>query len=118
MIEKPFAESFTAEWIASWNSHDLDRILSHYSEDFEFSSPVIVERLGVPSGKLKGREAVGAYWAKGLARRPDLKFGLRAVLTGVSSVVIHYTGLDGVNASEHFDFGADGKVLRSSAHYG
>src|ERR1700723_3107179 len=28
-----------AEWIAAWNAHDLPRILSHYADDFEMSSP-------------------------------------------------------------------------------
>jgi hypothetical protein len=42
MIAHEFAEMFAAEWIAAWNSHDLDRVLSHYSETFEFSSPHIV----------------------------------------------------------------------------
>ena len=27
MIDRRFAERFAAEWIAAWNSHDLDRVL-------------------------------------------------------------------------------------------
>ena len=38
MIEQSFAETFAAEWIAAWNSHDLESILSHYVEDFEFGA--------------------------------------------------------------------------------
>ena len=29
MRNEKFYEEFSAEWIASWNSHDIDRILSH-----------------------------------------------------------------------------------------
>jgi hypothetical protein len=29
MIDKTFAEHFAQEWIDVWNSHDLNRILSH-----------------------------------------------------------------------------------------
>jgi hypothetical protein len=57
MLNKTFAERFAAEWIAAWNSHDLDRVLSHYADDFEMSSPYIAELAGEPSGKLKGKEA-------------------------------------------------------------
>ena len=32
MLERSWAFEFAEEWIASWNSHDLDRILSHYTE--------------------------------------------------------------------------------------
>lgn len=38
MIDQAWAYDFAKEWIAAWNSHDLDRILSHYVEDFEMSS--------------------------------------------------------------------------------
>ena len=30
------------EWIEAWNAHDADRVLSHYADDFEMSSPYIV----------------------------------------------------------------------------
>ena len=36
-----FAERFATDWIAAWNSHDLDRVLTHYEDDFEMSSPLI-----------------------------------------------------------------------------
>ena len=57
MIEKGFAEKFALDWIESWNSHDLDRILSHYSDQFEMSSPKIIQIAGEPSGTLKGKRA-------------------------------------------------------------
>ena len=62
MIDKTFAEHFAADWIESWNAHDLDRILAHYSDDFEMSSPYIITVAGEPSGTLRGEEAVRAYW--------------------------------------------------------
>jgi len=42
MIDKEFAEHFAADWIDSWNQHDLERILLHYTDDFEMSSPRII----------------------------------------------------------------------------
>ncbi len=117
MIEHALAHAFAAEWIDAWNSHDLNRILSHYSEEFEFSSPFIIKLMGESSGRLKGKTSIEAYWSKGLALLPDLHFELLAVLTGVNSLVIHYRRHDGSNASEYFEFGADGKVVKSSAHY-
>lgn len=71
MIDKSKAESFASDWIAAWNSHDLQRVLSHYTEDFEFTSPFIIHIAGEPSGRLRGKSAVGAYWAKALARLPQ-----------------------------------------------
>ncbi|MBW7909447.1 MAG: nuclear transport factor 2 family protein [Kiritimatiellae bacterium] len=75
MITREFAVKFAEHWIESWNSHDLKQILSHYTEDLEMSSPYIVQIAGEASGMLKGKEAVGAYWAKALERMPALREG-------------------------------------------
>lgn len=112
-----FATHFASEWISAWNSHDLERILAHYADDFEMCSPVIVQIAGEPSGTLRGKEAVGAYWRKALQLIPDLHFELIATLVGVNSIALHYKGAQGRLAVEVFHFGADGKVVRAFAHY-
>ena len=38
MIDSTWAHEFAREWIAAWNSHDLELILSHYADDFEMAS--------------------------------------------------------------------------------
>lgn len=116
-MDKSFAEHFAAEWIESWNARDLNRVLTHYAEDFEMSSPVITQVTGEPSGTLKGKAAVGAYWKKALELAPDLKFELLSVLTGVSSITLYYKGARGRLAAEVFHFGPDQKVTMAFAHY-
>lgn len=116
-MDKAFAEHFAAEWIDSWNAHDLGRVLSHYAEDFEMSSPVIIQVAGEPSGILKGKAAVGAYWKKALDLIPGLQFELLSVLAGVNSITLHYKGARGRLAAEVFHFGPDQKVTRAFAHY-
>ena len=59
MLEQSFAEQFATEWVEAWNSHDLERILAHYTDDFEMTTPYIIQAAGEPSGCLKGKEAVG-----------------------------------------------------------
>lgn len=117
MIDKEFAEHFAADWIESWNAHDLERVLAHYTNDFEMSSPVIVQIAGEPSGTLKGKKAVGAYWAKALELISDLRFKLIATLTGVNSITLYYKGAKGRLAAEIFHFGPAGKVAKAFAHY-
>jgi len=116
-MDSKFATDFAAEWIAAWNAHDLSRVLSHYTEDFEMSSPKIVQIAGEPSGKLVGKAAVGAYWATALARIADLHFELLAVMRGVDSVVLYYRGAGGQLAAEVFYFNSAGLVCRACANY-
>ena len=115
-MTRDIALQFAHEWIAAWNAHDLERILAHYTEDFEMESPVIVDLMGEPSGKLTGKPAVRDYWSKALALLPDLHFELIDVYAGAASVVIHYNGPRGASA-EVFWFDAEGKVSRAAAHY-
>ena len=117
MITKDFATHFAQDWIDSWNSHDLDRILSHYADDFEFSSPFIITLMAEPSGTLKGKDNIKAYWTKGLERRPDLRFDLYKVTFGVDTLALHYNSETGRNAVEWFFFAADGRVVKSLAQH-
>lgn len=117
VTERPFAERFAKEWIDAWNHHDLDRILAHYADDFEFRSPRIVELMNEPSGTLTGKHAIRPYWAKALSQQPDLKFELHTVLCGIDSIVIYYKNSRGRMAAERFEFNEEGLVFRSAAHY-
>ena len=116
-MDETVAKAFAAEWIAAWNTHDVDRVLAHYADDFEMSSPLIVTIAGEPSGRLKGKAAIGAYWRKALALHENLQFTLVTILVGADSIVLHYRGSKLRHAAEIFHFGADGKVIRAAAHY-
>jgi hypothetical protein len=80
------------------------------------SSPIITTLIGEPSGKLRGKAAVGAYWTKALRAIPDLKFELLAALVGVNSITVYYQGHRGL-AAEVLHFGPSGKVREAFAHY-
>ncbi|MCC6715510.1 MAG: nuclear transport factor 2 family protein [Gammaproteobacteria bacterium] len=116
MIDRNFAEHFAADWIDAWNRHDIDRVLSHYADDFQMSSPVIVKIAGEPSGTLQGKAAVASYWRRALELYPDLRFDLLATLVGVNSVTLYYDGVRGP-AAEVFHFDGSGKVAKAFAHY-
>jgi hypothetical protein len=116
MIDSSFAKRFAADWIDSWNSHDLDRILAHYIDDFTMSSPLIIKIAEDPSGTLRGKDKVRAYWARGLQLMPELRFELVNTLLGIDSMVLYYKSSRGLSA-EVFHFNEKGKVIRSHANY-
>ena len=115
-MTREFADAFAAEWIEAWNAHDLERILSHYEDDFEMSSPMIKVFTHSEIGTLRGKPAVGEYWEAALARAPELRFELEQILIGADSLTLIYQGVRGLSA-EVFHFSKQGKVSRAYAHY-
>lgn len=118
VIDLPWARELAAEWVAAWNSHDLERILSHYTEDFEMRSPLIAERGFSPTGVLRGKPAIRPYWAAGLAASPPIRFELLDVYAGADTVVIHYRSVGRRLVTEVLDLDADRRIVRGSACYG
>jgi ketosteroid isomerase-like protein len=81
---KHFAQSV----VDSWNAHDLDRILSHYSEDFELTSPLIKKVLNIDDGTLKGKTNVRKWWQQVFEKVPDLQFEFIDIAESVDSMVL------------------------------
>jgi hypothetical protein len=111
------AQEFAVEWIAAWNSRDLERILRHYTEDVEVTSPLMESVLGPGRVTVRGKEAVRAYWGSALARFPELRFVLFRAYAGVRSVVLHYQSVQGLVGAECMELDDDGRVRRVRAHY-
>lgn len=105
--------AFAVEWEAAWNSHDLDRILAHYSADVIFRSQKAMRAVG--QGELRGKDALRAYWTKALEAQPDLSFVVVDVLQGYGMLVITYRNQRDVLAAETLRFGPDGLVVEASA---
>lgn len=117
MLSVDFAKQFACDWVNAWNAHDLERVLSHYADDFDMSSPVMVQMGVSPSGRLHGKSAIRAYWQKALQLMPDLKFELVSVLTGIESITLYYKGARGRLVAEVFFFNSKGRVTQALAHY-
>jgi len=106
-------EAFALEWEAAWNSHDLDRILSHYSEDIVFRSRKAIDLVG--SGEIKGKRDLRQYWSKALQRQPLLKFEVLNVFSGHDMLVITYLNHTHVLAAETLYFNTEGQVYLAAA---
>ena len=117
MLTESAVRELARQWIGAWNAHDLDAILSHYEDDVVLVSPVARERLGEPSGAVRGKAALRAYFSLGLAAFPQLEFKLRDVLWGVQSVLLYYENQRGTMTGELMELGASGKVVRVVANY-
>jgi ketosteroid isomerase-like protein len=54
-------------WIAAWNSHDLERVLALYADDTEMTSDRIPAFGFDASGTLRGKANLRMYLGKGAA---------------------------------------------------
>jgi predicted ester cyclase len=104
-------------WVAAWNGHDLDLIMTHYEDAIELTSPVAARLLGISDGKVVGKANLRAYFQRGLEAYPELHFRLKDVLWGVSSVVLYYTNQKGTRTGEFMELSAMGKIARVVANY-
>jgi len=111
------ATRFAQEWVAAWNSHDLERILSHYADDAELTSPLVQKILGDDQHSVRGKANLRAYFRRGLDAYPDLKFTLWGAYAGVQSVVVHYESVRGMGSAELMRIRSDGRVSEVVAHY-
>lgn len=117
MLTEAQARQLATHWIDAWNAHDLAAILSHYAEDVVLVSPVAARLLDEPTGTVRGRQALGAYFSRGLEAFPQLRFRLLDVMWGLSSVVLYYENQRGTRTGEYMELDADGKVVRVVANY-
>ena len=104
-------------WVAAWNAHDLELILTHYEDGVELTSPAAAQLLGTPDGKVAGKANLRAYFQRGLAAYPELHFHLEDVLWGLNSVVLCYLNQKGTRTAEFMELSATGRVARVVANY-
>lgn len=117
-IQSAFAHAFVQDWTDAWNTHSLDRILSHYDDDVVLLSPVALKLLDNGTGIVQGKSALRDYFSIGLQAYPDLHFDVTDVLWGIETIVAYYgTNARGSKTAEVLQFNSSGKVIRVFANY-
>jgi predicted ester cyclase len=116
-VTRDEAWTLANHWVAAWNAHNLDLIMTHYEDAIELTSPVAAQLLGTSDGKVTGKASLKAYFQRGLEAYPELHFRIEDVLWGVNSVVLYYTNQKGTRTGEFMELSATGKVARVVAHY-
>lgn len=111
------ALAFARQWVDEWNHHDVDAVLDHFADDVEFCSPVAAAVTGDPSGVVRGRDALRAYWTSALGSHPDLHFDLDDVHVGIGAIAIRHRNQTGRGCTEIAVFDGNGKVARGWGLY-
>src|SRR5262245_47439358 len=89
-MERSDAERLATEWVDAWNARQVEDVLAHYADDVTVVSPLAMERGIATDGKVRGKDAVRAYYEAGLAARPSLHFTIEDLCVGVDSFTILY----------------------------
>ncbi len=92
--------------------------MSHYAPEIVLTSPVAARLLNDASGTVVGKEALRAYFKRGLEAYPNLTFELLDVMWGRSSVVLYYVNQKGTKTGEIMELDASRKIVRVVANYG
>jgi len=116
-ITQEWAERFGREWIAAWNSHDLDRICSYYAADIEFTSPFVTGLTGDPDGSVIRIAALRRYFHSALEQFPALEFTYLFTCAGIRTITVVYSSIHSLTAAETMELCGEGKVVRTFAQY-
>ena len=62
-LHASFAREFAQDWVDASNSHDLERILTHYDDEVLLVSPVALKLLS-GDGTVRGKAALREYFLR------------------------------------------------------
>jgi len=116
-LQAEFVRAFAEEWIAAWNNHDLEAILTHYEDEVELRSPV-AQRLLQGDGTVRGKARLREYFELGLKAYPHLRFELVETLWGLETIVLSYlNNVRGSKTAEVMLMSEAGKIRGVWANY-
>lgn len=104
--------AYAREWIDAWNSHDLDRIMSHYAEGLEFTSPLVLHRCPDLDGAIHDLDRLRAYFSVSLHEGSTLAFKLVEVLRGVNGFCMYYANGRGGHTAEYVEIDENDKATK------
>ena len=113
----PPAVEHAQSWVAAWNAHDLELILSHYADDAELQAPTVVRRWGREDGIIRGKEELRQHFRTGLQLAPNLRFELEDVFMSPGGYAILYRRENGNRVIDAVVLNADGNAQTVRAFY-
>ena len=94
------AATFASRWASAWNDRDVEAVVSHFTDDVVFTSP-LADRVVPGSGVvISGKEALRRYWTEALRLNPGLNFEILGAYWGVDTLVIRFRTQDGADRCE------------------
>jgi hypothetical protein len=121
-IDESFAKEHIDKWIRAWNNHDINAIISLYSDNIEFKSPKInAVYPNKTDAIIYNKSELKDYFSLGLQKFSKLHFvPIDFIIKGNTILLEYYSTPDNMtrwSVVEKFEL-KDGLILKSSVFYG
>ena len=117
MLNPKEALRYAEQWIDSWNSHDIDSIMSLYANSICHITPKLTMLFGSVSHTIKDKVQLRDYFEAALKRSPELHFTLNEVFAGAESIVICFDSTTGICVAVVLILDENMKITQYIAHY-
>jgi hypothetical protein len=109
------------KWLAAFNEHNLETLLSLYDENAEHFSPKLKLRDPASNGKIKGKNTLRKWWKDAFERLPELTYKENTITASDDRVFMEYTrivpGEENLNVAEVLEI-KDGLIVASRVYHG
>jgi len=117
MLNPKDAQRYAEQWIDSWNSHDIDSIMSFYADSICHITPKLTMLFGSASNTIKDRDQLREYFKATFKRSPELHFTLKEVFAGTESIIICFDSTTGICVAVVLILDNNMKITQYIAHY-
>jgi hypothetical protein len=109
------------KWFDAFNEHDLEKLLTLYSENAQHYSPKLKLRKPETKGLITGKNALRLWWKDSFERLPTLKYVPQNFIADSKSVFMEY--IRHVDGEENLKVGEvleikDGLIISSRVYHG
>ena len=84
-------EFMAQQWVAAFNAHDLEKLLSLYDDNAEHFSPKLKIRKPETNGLVTGKDALRDWWQDAFDRLPSLHYKVTSLTANDQRVFMEYT---------------------------
>lgn len=108
-------------WFDAFNAHDLDMLLSLYSDTAQHYSPKLKSRRPETNGLVSGKAALRDWWKDAFERLPDLQYTVVKLTADEEQVFMEYirrvSGEADLRVGEVLEI-KDGLIVYSRVYHG
>lgn len=109
------------KWLAAFNEHNLEMLLSLYDENAEHFSPKLKLRNPESKGKIIGKDALKNWWKEAFERIPELAYFENTITASDDRVFMECTrvvpGEENLNVAEVLEI-KNGLIVASRVYHG